>query len=146
MTALGAKLPAPGLNISTRSAFRKRNRTVYTLSVDLGEIPIRPQDDPCHENTFSAADWQQSRESREMTIAELCVKRAVFPVMLVSFLLVLGIFSFRDLGVDLFPKADPAVVSVMVRIRGATPEEVLTQVTLPLEDAVSTISGIDELS
>jgi HAE1 family hydrophobic/amphiphilic exporter-1 len=81
-----------------------------------------------------------------MNIAELCVKRPVFPVMLIGFLLVMGIFSFRDLSVDLFPKADQATVSVVVRLPGATPEEVLTQVTLPLEDAVSTVSGLDELS
>ena len=46
-----------------------------------------------------------------MTLAELCVKRGVFAVMLITFLGVLGIFSFRDLGVDLFPRADPATVN-----------------------------------
>jgi len=81
-----------------------------------------------------------------MTIAEVCVKRPVFAVMLVSFLVVLGVFSFRDLGVDLFPKADPAVVSVTVPIKGATPEEVNTSVILPLEEAISSVSGIDELT
>jgi HAE1 family hydrophobic/amphiphilic exporter-1 len=81
-----------------------------------------------------------------MNIAEVCVKRPVFPVMLVGFLLVMGIFSFRDLSVDLFPKADQATVTVYVQLPGATPEEVLTQVTLPLEDAVSTVSGLDELN
>ena len=81
-----------------------------------------------------------------MRIAELCVKRPVFAVMLISFLVVLGIFSFRDLGVDLFPKADPAVVTVTVLIKGATPEEVNTQVVLPLEEALSTISGMDEMT
>src|SRR5579864_2177573 len=81
-----------------------------------------------------------------MRIAELCVKRPVFAVMLISFLVVLGIFSFRDLGVDLFPKADPAVVTATVTIKGATPEEVNTQVMLPLEEALSTISGIDEMT
>jgi hydrophobic/amphiphilic exporter-1 (mainly G- bacteria), HAE1 family len=81
-----------------------------------------------------------------MTIAELCVKRPVFAVMLISFLLVLGIFSFRDLGVDLFPKADPPVVFITVKLPGATPEEITTQVVLPLEEAVSTVSGLDELN
>src|SRR6202521_4515501 len=81
-----------------------------------------------------------------MRIAELCVKRPVFAVMLISFLVVLGIFSFRDLGVDLFPKADPAVVNVTVLMKGATPEEVNTQVILPLEEALSTISGMDEMT
>lgn len=81
-----------------------------------------------------------------MTLAELCVKRPVFAVMLITFLVVLGIFSFRDLGVDLFPKADPATVTINVRLPGATSEEVTTQVILPLEEAVSTISGLDELN
>lgn len=81
-----------------------------------------------------------------MTLAEVCVKRPVFSVMLIGFLVVLGVFSFRELGVDLFPKADPATVSISVRLPGATPEEVATQVILPLEEAVSTISGLDELS
>src|SRR6202140_3666332 len=81
-----------------------------------------------------------------MSIAEVCVKRPVFAVMLISFLVVLGIFSFRDLGVDLFPRADPAVVTVTVLMKGATPEEMNTQVILPLEEALSTISGMDEMT
>ena len=72
-----------------------------------------------------------------MTLAEVCVKRPVFAVMLISFLVVLGIFSFRDLGVDLFPKADPATVTINARLPGATPEEMTTQVVFPLEEAVS---------
>src|SRR6266849_5071142 len=66
-----------------------------------------------------------------MSIAAVCVKRPVFAVMLISFLLVLGIFSFRDLGVDLFPRADPATVTINVQLLGATAEEVSTQVILP---------------
>ena len=81
-----------------------------------------------------------------MRIAELCVRRPVFAVMLVSFLVVLGAFSFRDLGVDLFPRADPAVVNINVTLKGATPEEVNTQVVIPLEEAISTVSGIDEMT
>jgi HAE1 family hydrophobic/amphiphilic exporter-1 len=81
-----------------------------------------------------------------MTLAETCVRRPVFAVMLVSFLVVLGVFAFRDLGVDLFPRADPATVTVNVKLPGATPEEMTTQVVLPLEEAVSTISGVDELN
>ncbi|MBA0087349.1 MAG: efflux RND transporter permease subunit, partial [Acidobacteria bacterium Pan2503] len=74
------------------------------------------------------------------------MRRPVFAVMLISFLLVLGIFSFRDLGVDLFPKTDPATVTVNVQLPGATAEEISTQVILPLEEAVSSVSGLDELT
>src|SRR5207302_2161379 len=81
-----------------------------------------------------------------MTIPELCVKRPVFSVTLIGFLLVLGIFSFRDLGVDLFPKTDPATVTVTVNLPGATAEEMSSEVILPLEEAVSSVGGLDELS
>ena len=80
-----------------------------------------------------------------MKLAETCVKYPVFTVMLIAFLVTLGIFSYRGLAVDLFPKADPATVNVEVRLPGATPEEVVTGVVLPLEDAISSVSGIDEI-
>ena len=79
-------------------------------------------------------------------LSELCVRRPVFATMVVMSLVVLGIFSFRDLGVDLFPKADPATVSISVTLPGASPSEMATAVIQPLEDAVSSISGIDEMS
>jgi HAE1 family hydrophobic/amphiphilic exporter-1 len=66
--------------------------------------------------------------------------------MLISFLLVLGVFSFRDLGVDLFPRTDPATVTVNVQLPGATAEEVSTQLILPLEEAISSVSGLDEMT
>src|SRR6267154_867569 len=81
-----------------------------------------------------------------MKIAETCVKYPVFTVMLIAFLVTLGVFSYRGLAVDLFPKADPATVNVNVQLPGATPEEVVTGVVLPLEDAISSVSGIDEIN
>jgi hydrophobic/amphiphilic exporter-1 (mainly G- bacteria), HAE1 family len=81
-----------------------------------------------------------------MKIAETCVKHPVFTVMLIAFLLTLGVFSYRGLAVDLFPKADPATVNVEVQLPGATPEEMVTGIVLPLEDAISSVNGIDEMS
>ena len=81
-----------------------------------------------------------------MKIAEICVRHPVFTVMLIAFLLTLGVFSYRGLAVDLFPKADPATVNIEVQLPGATPEEMVTGIVLPLEDAVSSVSGIDEMS
>jgi HAE1 family hydrophobic/amphiphilic exporter-1 len=81
-----------------------------------------------------------------MKLAETCVKYPVFTVMLIAFLVTLGVFSYRGLAVDLFPKADPATINVDVKLPGATPEEVVTGVVLPLEDAISSVSGIDEIS
>jgi HAE1 family hydrophobic/amphiphilic exporter-1 len=79
-------------------------------------------------------------------LSELCVKRPVFATMLVSSLVVLGIFSFRDLGVDLFPRADAASVSVSLRLPGASPDEMTSAVIMPIENALSGIAGIDEMT
>src|SRR3954453_14286236 len=79
-------------------------------------------------------------------LSEICVRRPVFATMLVMSLVVLGIFSFRDLGVDLFPRADPATVNVALALPGASPDEVSSSVIEPMEEAISGVSGIDELS
>jgi HAE1 family hydrophobic/amphiphilic exporter-1 len=65
--------------------------------------------------------------------------------MLVTSLVVLGMFSFRDLGVDLFPRADPATVNVGLTLPGASPDEMSTSVVEPMEEAISGVSGIDEI-
>ena len=78
-------------------------------------------------------------------LAELCVKRPVFATMLIVALMVVGGFSFFTLGVDLFPKVDLPTVSVSVSNPGASAEEVETDITKRIEDAVNTISGIDSL-
>ncbi len=80
-----------------------------------------------------------------MRLSEICVQRPVFAFMLILFLTVMGLVSFLQLGVDLFPKTDPATVYVRVRLPGASPEEVATQVIMPLEEAVASVSGIEEL-
>jgi hydrophobic/amphiphilic exporter-1 (mainly G- bacteria), HAE1 family len=79
-------------------------------------------------------------------LSEICVRRPVFATMLVMSLVVLGIFSFRDLGVDLFPRADPATVNVALALPGASPDEISSSVIEPMEEAISGVSGIDELS
>ena len=78
-------------------------------------------------------------------LAEVCVKRPVFATMLILSLVVVGAFSFLSLGVDLFPKIDFPTITVTVLNPGASPQEMETEVTEKIEEAVNTISGIDEL-
>ncbi len=80
-----------------------------------------------------------------MRIAEICVRHPVFATMLTGCLLVLGIISFGDLGVDLYPRVDFPMVTVTTVLRGAGPEEIETTVTKPIEESINTIGGIDEL-
>src|SRR5437868_4980280 len=79
------------------------------------------------------------------TLAQLCVRRPVFATMLVMSLVVVGIFSYFSLGVDLFPKVDIPTVAVIIANPGASPEEVETEISRKVEDAVNTISMVDEV-
>jgi len=78
-------------------------------------------------------------------LAQFCVRRPVFATMLILSLVVVGVFSYFSLGVDLFPKVDIPTVQVLVVDRGASPEEIETEVSKKIEDAVNTISQIDEV-
>ncbi len=78
-------------------------------------------------------------------LAQFCVRRPVFATMLIVSLVVVGIFSYFSLGVDLFPKVDIPTVQVLVEDRGASPEEIETEVSKKIEDAVNTISQVDEV-
>src|SRR5690349_18235802 len=78
-------------------------------------------------------------------LAALCVKRPVFATVLILSLTVIGAFSFTRLGVDRFPKVDFPTVLVTTVQPGAAPEQIETEITDKIEEAVNTISGIDEL-
>ncbi|MGB7759445.1 MAG: efflux RND transporter permease subunit [Bryobacteraceae bacterium] len=78
-------------------------------------------------------------------LAQLCIRRPVFATMLILSLVVVGVFSYFSLGVDLFPKVDIPSVAVIVADLGASPEEIETEITKKVEDAVNTISMIDDV-
>ncbi|HEY7287787.1 MAG TPA: efflux RND transporter permease subunit [Vicinamibacterales bacterium] len=78
-------------------------------------------------------------------LAALCVKRPVFASVLILSLTVVGAFAFTLLGVDRFPKVDFPTVVVTTVQPGAAPEQIETEVSDKIEEAVNTISGIDEL-
>ncbi len=80
-----------------------------------------------------------------MILSDVSVRRPVFAVMMTAAFVVLGGVSYWTLGLDLMPKTDQPVVTVSVYLPGASAEEVETQVTKRIEEAVNTISGIDEL-
>ncbi len=79
-------------------------------------------------------------------LAELCVRRPVFASVLILSLVVIGMFAFGQLGVDRLPQVDFPTVAITTRLPGAAPEQVESEVTDKIEEAVNTISGIDQLS
>src|SRR3989338_4183788 len=77
-----------------------------------------------------------------MGVLEVFVRRPVFTTMLLASLVVLGLASFAQLGVDIFPKVDLPTITITTRLPGASPEEIESQITKPIEEAVNTIAGL----
>jgi len=78
-------------------------------------------------------------------LAALCVRRPIFASVLILVLCVIGIAGYLQLGVDRFPNVDFPVIVIVTNQPGAAPEDVETEITDKIEEAVNTISGIDEL-
>lgn len=77
-----------------------------------------------------------------MWLVRSAIKRPVLVAMFVLAFVVLGARAYRELVLELFPSIDFPYVVVATVYPGANPEEVETKVTKPIEDAVSTISGV----
>src|ERR1043166_7427184 len=78
-------------------------------------------------------------------LAEICIRRPVFAAMIVFSLVVVGSASYFKRGVDRFPSVDLPTVSVRTQLPGASPEEMETLVSQPVEEVVNTVDGIDNL-
>ena len=78
-------------------------------------------------------------------LAEVCVRRPVFAVMLIMAMVVIGMVSYTKLGVDRFPDVDLPIISVRTILPGGSPEEIESAITKRVEDAVATVEGIDTI-
>ncbi len=78
-------------------------------------------------------------------LASICIRRPVFATVLTLVMLVFGVVGYLNLGLDRFPKIDFPIITVTTRLAGLAPEEVETEITDKIEEAVNTTSGIDEL-
>jgi HAE1 family hydrophobic/amphiphilic exporter-1 len=80
-----------------------------------------------------------------MNFAELAIKRPIFITCTVLIILVTGYLSLSKLGVDLFPNVTIPIVTVTVPYPGAAPNEIETLIAKPVEDELSTISGVKRI-
>ena len=81
-----------------------------------------------------------------MPLAKLAIKQPVFVTMVLLAITLVGLLSYSKMGVELYPDISNPVVMVGVSFPGASPQDVETLVTKPLEQSLSTISGIDSMS
>jgi HAE1 family hydrophobic/amphiphilic exporter-1 len=77
-----------------------------------------------------------------VTLSDLSIRRPVFAWMLMSGLIIFGAISLSRMGVSQLPDVDFPVLTITVRLNGAAPEVMETEVVDPIEDAVMTVQGV----
>ena len=81
-----------------------------------------------------------------MFLSDLSIKQPVLATMLAVTLMVLGVFSYRRLSVDLMPNVEIPVLTVMTVYPGASPATVEREVSKRIEEALNTIPGVRHIS
>ena len=77
-----------------------------------------------------------------MILSDLSIKRPVFATVMILALVVVGIFSYRRLAVEMFPNVEFPVVSVVTTFAGASPETVERELSKRIEEAVNQVAGV----
>ena len=77
-----------------------------------------------------------------MWITKTSIRHPVFATMVMVGLMVLGVFSYKSLGVESMPNVEIPAVWVETNYPGASPEQVENDVTRPIEEVANTVSGI----
>lgn len=80
-----------------------------------------------------------------MKIWEISVKRPIFMSCVLVSLLVVGVFTFKQTPIELFPDVTFPVVTVTTVYPGAGPTEIETLVSKPIEEELSTVSGMKNI-
>jgi hydrophobe/amphiphile efflux-1 (HAE1) family protein len=77
-----------------------------------------------------------------MWITKISIRQPVFATMVMVALMVLGLASYRGLGVESMPNVQFPFAAIEVMYPGASPEAVENDITRPIEDIVNTVSGV----
>ncbi|WP_455576981.1 efflux RND transporter permease subunit [Anaerosinus sp.] len=81
-----------------------------------------------------------------MNITKFSIQRPIGICMVVAFFVVLGLYSYWRIGVELLPEINTPYVSINVKYAGASAESVEQEVIKPLEDALSSVSGVKRMT
>jgi HAE1 family hydrophobic/amphiphilic exporter-1 len=81
-----------------------------------------------------------------MNIPEFSVHRKVTVLMMILIVILFGVISFFNLGLDLMPELEFPIVSVVTTYEGVASEDIETLITRPIESVVSTIKHVKTVS
>jgi hydrophobic/amphiphilic exporter-1 (mainly G- bacteria), HAE1 family len=80
-----------------------------------------------------------------MSLAKLAIKQPIFITMVLLAVSLVGVLAYFNMGTELYPSMSAPMVAVTTSFPGASPEDVETQVTKPIEQALASMSGVDSI-
>ncbi len=80
-----------------------------------------------------------------MSILDALIRRKVLTTVLVLIAIIMGGLSYFTMGVRRFPDIDFPMSVIVTSYPGATPDEIESEITIDIEDAISSVSGIEEI-
>lgn len=80
-----------------------------------------------------------------MNLTALSIRRPSLIIVVFAVLTFMGVASYFRLPIELVPKFSPPVVTIITVYPGASPSEVENSVSKPIEDAISSLEGIDQV-
>ncbi len=81
-----------------------------------------------------------------MSLSSLAVRRGVTFSMAYLIVVGAGLYGLSQLRIDMFPDITFPMVTVVATYEGASPEDVETVVTRPLEEAVATVENVEHVT
>jgi HAE1 family hydrophobic/amphiphilic exporter-1 len=80
-----------------------------------------------------------------MSIYKTAVNKPISTFMVFTAVIVMGIYSFIKIPIDLYPEIDPPFLSVMTSYAGASAADIETNITKRLEDALNSVDKVKEV-
>ncbi|RXT13708.1 efflux RND transporter permease subunit [Ammoniphilus sp. CFH 90114] len=81
-----------------------------------------------------------------MNLSEFSIRRPVTVWMILIAMIIFGLISIPKMAVDLYPELNVPVAVVVTSVDGGTPAEVEKLVTKPIEEALGSVEGVDQIS
>lgn len=97
-------------------------------------------------NTELDDNKQLYKESKTLKLSDFSIKRPKFTIVVMIILMLLGMVSLTRLPLQLMPNIQPPIAAVATTYQGAGPEEVMDDVTVPIESALSSVNGLTNIS
>ncbi|MBR4351697.1 MAG: efflux RND transporter permease subunit [Bacteroidales bacterium] len=81
-----------------------------------------------------------------MSIYKSAIEKPVTTALIFVAVIVIGLFSLSRLPIDQFPEMDPPYITVMTTYAGASASEIETNVTKIIENSLTSVDGLKELT